>query len=190
MKIALPGYHARPEELAALRFILLGRVSGARCLLLEGAPGVGKTFLGEVLAKGQEWPLVFYQCHSWSSDQELFRSIDVAAAVAGDAAGVITDGALTAAAKHSLHGKVVLIVDELDKAPERVDALLLDFLQSGRVPLPRGLFFQGNQDHLVVLVTSNKVRELHPALVRRCRRLVMKQLPGGCWMASSKTKRT
>lgn len=174
--VKLPGYVARPQELAALRFIVHGRVAGARALFLEGAPGTGKTFLGECLAKGQEWPLVFIQCHSWISDQELFEGIDVAAAVAGDADSVRRDGALLAAAKASLQGRVVLIVDEIDKAPERVDALLLDFLQSGRVPSEGGVV-EANLNNLLVMITSNRVREVHPALLRRCRRLQMAPLP-------------
>lgn len=175
-KARLPGYEARPAELAALRFLMYGRVAGARALFLEGAPGVGKTFLGESLAKGQEWPVVFYQCHSWSSDQELFEGVDVAAAVAGDAEAVRQDGALLAAAKRSLGGRVVLIVDEIDKAPERVDALLLDFLQSGRVPCNGGVL-QANLENLLVFITSNQVRDPHPALIRRCRRIRMQPLP-------------
>lgn len=173
--VNLPGYVARPQELAALRFLVHGRVAGARALFLEGAPGTGKTFLGECLAKGQEWPLVFVQCHSWTTDQELFEGIDVAAAVAGDADAVRKDGALLAGAKASLQGKVVLIVDEIDKAPERVDALLLDFLQSGRVPSEGGVV-QANLDNLLVMITSNRVRDAHPALLRRCRRLQMAPL--------------
>lgn len=175
--LSLPGYEARPAELAALRFLINGRVAGARAMLLEGAPGVGKTFLGESLAKGQEWPLVFYQCHSWSSDQELFEGVNVAAAVAGDVDEVKQDGALLSAAKRSLGGRVVLVIDEIDKAPERVDALLLDFLQSGRVPCGGGKVVQGNLDNLLVFITSNQTRDPHPALVRRCRRLKMEPLP-------------
>jgi MoxR-like ATPase len=174
--IRLPGYEARPAELAALRFLLNGRVAGARALFIEGAPGVGKTFLGEALARGQEWPVVFYQCHSWSSDQELFEGVNVAAAVAGDADAVRQDGALLAAAKRSIEGRVILIVDEIDKAPERVDALLLDFLQGGRVPSSGGVL-QGNLENLLVFITSNQVREPHPALTRRCRRVRMAPLP-------------
>jgi len=171
----LPGYTARDEELAALRMLLYGRVAGVRALFLEGVPGCGKTFLGECLAKGQQCPLVFYQCHSWTSDQELFEGINVTAAVAGDSDSVRRDGCLTAAVKHSLSGKVVLLIDELDKAPERVDALLLDFLQSARVPYAGGTLV-GNKDNLLVFITSNAVREPHPALVRRCRRLKMTEL--------------
>lgn len=172
----LPGYQARPAELAALRFMLNGRVAGARALFLEGAPGTGKTFLGESLGNGLGIGIVFYQCHSWTSDQELFEGINVTAAVAGDSAAVRQDGCLLAAAKRSLNGRVVLIIDELDKAPERVDALLLDFLQSGRVPTAGGTL-QANLDNLLVFVTSNKMRDPHPALLRRCRRLRMEPLP-------------
>lgn len=174
--VELPGYEARPAELAALRFLMNGRVAGARALFVEGLPGVGKTFLGEALAKGLGVPLVFYQCHSWSTDQELFEGVNVAAAVAGDVDAVRQDGALLATAKASLRGRVVLVIDEVDKAPERVDALLLGFLQSGCVPCAGGTL-QGNLENMLVFITSNQVRDPHPALVRRCRRLRMEPLP-------------
>lgn len=170
-------YQPRPADTAAAKWLVAGAVKGTRTLLVEGVPGAGKTALGEALAEGQGWTLVFYQCHSWSSDQEMFRSIDVAAAVRGDADHVEQDGCLVTAVKRSLTGPVLLILDEVDKASDRVDGALLDFLQSGRIPLPGGATLQGNVDHLRVVITTNGCRELNPALVRRCRRLVMNQLP-------------
>jgi MoxR-like ATPase len=121
---------------------------------------------------------VYRLLHSWSDDQELFRGINVAAAVAGDAANVVEPGTLAVAAELSTsHPLVVVCLDEVDKAPERVEALLLDFLQSGRVPLSPGCQLQANLHSLLVFVTSNDQRPLTEAFLRRCRRVRMQPLP-------------
>jgi len=71
------------------------------------------------------------------------------------------------------------MIDELDKAPERVDALLLDFLQNGRVPIRPGEHIQADLDSLYVLITSNDMREISDPLMRRARRLWMSPMPAG-----------
>ena len=122
--------------------------------------------------------MVYRLLHSWSDDQELFRGINVAAAVAGDAANVVEPGTLAvAAALSTAHPLVVICLDEVDKAPERVEALLLDFLQSGRVPLSPREQLQANLQNLIVFVTSNDQRPLSEAFLRRCRRVRMSPLP-------------
>jgi MoxR-like ATPase len=167
-------YVLRPEEDIAIR--ALATQSGVRALLLEGPPGCGKTALGDEIALRLGARLVYLQCHSWTDDQELFIGVDVASAVAGDAAHVRQPGVLAIAAEASAVGPVVVVIDELDKAPERVDALLLDVLQTGRVPVRPGEHVRIALASTVFVLTSNGAREHLDALLRRVRRVRMRPL--------------
>ena len=88
------------------------------------------------------------------------------------------DGVLALAARASHEsGGCVLLLDEIDKAQERAEALLLDWLQSGRVPVAPGRHLTTRPEGCLVLVTSNAARELSEALLRRCTRVWMDPLP-------------
>lgn len=178
-KLSEAGYEPRRQELLALAGALSRhKGEGARALLLEGPPGCGKTALGEAVAEAFGAPLVYSLLHSWSGDEDLFMGVDVAAAVAGEADHVRQDGVLSRAARLSHdHEFVVVVLDELDKAPDRVEALLLDWLQSGRVPVRPGEHLTTRLGRVVVCITSNGQRELGDALLRRCRRVAMAPLP-------------
>jgi MoxR-like ATPase len=115
--------------------------------------------------------------HAWSDDQELFCGVDVAAAVAGEANHVRQEGVLARAATASQTGMTVLCLDEVDKVQERTENLLLDFLQTGRVPVQPGVQIQANCSNLVVFLTSNETRQLSDPILRRVRRVRMKPLP-------------
>lgn len=167
--------HVSPAEGVALRCLRHQR--GIRALLIEGPPGSGKSSCAEWLAHELSADLVVYQAHAWTDDQELFQGVDIAAAVAGDATSVRQPGALLRAARLSQRGPVVLLIDELDKAPERVEALLLDALQSGRVPVAPGVHERLVANEVIVVITSNGVREHSEALMRRVRRLQLDPLP-------------
>ncbi len=168
-------YVLREEEAIALRALHGQR--GVRALLLEGPPGCGKTALADEIARQHEAEVVYYLCHSWTDDQELFAGIDVASAVAGDAERVRQPGVLAIAASASQSSTIVLVLDELDKAPERVEALLLDVLQTGRVPVRPGEHVRINLDRTIVVLTSNGARAHLDALLRRVRRVRMRPLP-------------
>lgn len=169
------GYFARREELLALG--ALGHQRGVRALLLEGPPGVGKTALPAAYAQVRGAELVYGLLHSWSDDQELFAGVDVVAAVAGQAERVHRPGLLAIAARASQEREVVLCLDELDKAPERVESLLLDALQTGRVPVRPGEHLQLRAERVTVFATSNGARDLTDAFLRRCTRVRMRPLP-------------
>lgn len=173
-------YHFRREEELALKSMLLQR-DGARVMLLEGQPGTGKTFLPECLAQKCELELVFDQFHAWTDSDQLFVGVDVSSAVAGDAANVRQDGVLAQVARlsadASLERPIVLVLDEIDKAPERVEYLLLDWLQSGRVPVAPGVQLETKLSNVLVFITSNAVRQLGDALMRRVRRVRLQPLP-------------
>jgi MoxR-like ATPase len=175
--LARVGYIARQPELLAVLSALRG---SGKAFLLEGAPGCGKTALAEAVAKLTGAPLVFHQCHAWTDDQELFVGIDVASAVAGEADHVRQDGVLAHAAKLSQDKGtdfVVVCLDEIDKCSERTEALLLDWLQSGRVPVAPGVHVQTDLSKVLVFFTSNDQRALGDAFMRRVRRVRMQPLP-------------
>lgn len=163
----------KTEELAILG---LTAQTGMKALLLEGAPGAGKTFLAETYARALGLPLLSTQFHEWTDADELFVGVNVTAAVAGEASNVRQDGVLAAAARKSEEGPVVLLLDEIDKAPERVENLLLDALQSGRVPVAPGVHLKMNPENVVVFATSNAARPLSQALLRRFRRVQIQPL--------------
>jgi MoxR-like ATPase len=177
-------YHLRPSDSLFLRVLTARNGGGVRAGLISGAPGVGKTALGRYFADTLGGGVEYYLCHHWSNDEDLFVRIDPArvAAIAGGVAGVqIEDayrpGVLLRAVNRSLTQPVVCIIDELDKAPERVDALLLEFLQAGRVYGAFGEVWEANLENLFVIITDNGIRPIAEPLLRRVFRYHMPYLP-------------
>lgn len=170
-------YLRRPEELALKA--IERNPKALHSLLLEGPPGTGKTFFAQCLAKHQDAKFIFRQCDHWMGDEDLFIGVHVGRVAAGvdSPEDAYEYGILAKAAMASKDSKVVICLDELDKAPQRVDVLLFEFLQSGRVTLPDGQQIAGRLENMIIILTSNGVRPLSEALLRRCRRIKMGFLP-------------
>jgi MoxR-like ATPase len=177
-RLRAAGYEPRRREMLAVTAALATVGAGARALLLDGPQGCGKSALAAAVAAAHEAPLVVAQFHAWTDADELFVGVDVVAAVAGDAAAVRQDGVLAVAARLAEeHDLVVVLLDEVDKGSERAEVLLLDWLQSGRVPIRPGVHLRTQLARVLVVLTSNGARPLSDALLRRVRRVRMEPLP-------------
>jgi MoxR-like ATPase len=152
-------------------------------LLLEGEPGVGKTAAAQVLARVLDVPLVRLQCYEgltanealydWNHQRQLL-AIRVAEAQhqhleEGDLfrEEFLVERPILRCIRHTGPRPPVLLIDEVDRADDEFEALLLEALGEGSVTVPELGTFTARQPPIVVL-TSNRSRELHDALRRRC----------------------
>ncbi len=149
-------------------------------LCLEGPPGAGKTEFAKVYTRmaneffSNDVEMVDYQCDATTGKTELFEDINISAAISGDAENVNIPGKLVEAIKKVNDGKkVVLFIDEYDKAREETDAFLLQFLQSGKINSTQhgDLVIEDKyKSNLQVILCKNDMREeLSGPLSRRIR---------------------
>jgi len=148
-------------------------------LLLEGEAGVGKTEVARAIAAAAGATLIRLQCHEgidlhtavydWDYQRQLLA---IRAAEAGAPARelygleFLLRRPLLEALEHD--GPAVLLVDEIDRADDEFEAFLLEFLSDFALTIPElGRTVTARERPLVVL-TSNRTRELHDALKRRC----------------------
>lgn len=180
------GYYATDELLydtynALLLFSSTDKDSGQDIysICLEGPPGAGKTEFANTYTKlsnilFNDVELVEYQCDKTTGKAELYEDIDVGAAVSGDASKVKIPGKIIEAIKKVNAGKrVVLFIDEYDKAREETDAFLLQFLQSGKINTTQHgdlCVKEEYKSRLQVILCKNDMREeLSGPLSRRIR---------------------
>jgi len=178
-KLAEAGYLADP----GLSTALFCAVRLPQPLLLEGEAGVGKTQAAKSLAQLLDTPLIRLQCfegidasealYEWNYPRQLL-GIRVAEARGGELAEESLFGPdylirrpLLAALEHPGPRPAVLLIDEVDRADEEFEAFLFELLAESSVTIPEIGTLTATYPPIVIL-TSNRTRDLHDALKRRC----------------------
>ena len=156
-----------------------------RPLFLEGEAGVGKTEIAKVLASGLARRLIRLQCYEgldvasavyeWNYARQM---LEIRLAEAGSAsreeiqrdifdARFLIKRPLLQALEADAGGAPVLLIDELDRTDEPFEAYLLEVLSDFQVTIPEIGTIKAAEPPIVI-VTSNRTREIHDALKRRC----------------------
>ena len=172
-------------------------MAAGKPLLVEGAPGVGKTALAKAVADGMGLPLIRMQMYDGLTDdkilydydyqrqlltleavkpqlEERYRGMDASDVIKDVAAGLDFYGEeflIRRPVLRSITGeeRSVLLIDEIDKAPEEIEYMLYEFLEDFSITIPQYGEVRCPEDRRpVVFLTSNGYRDLSGALRRRC----------------------
>ena len=154
-------------------------------LFLEGEAGVGKTELAKVLANSMDTELIRLQCYEgldansalyeWNYAKQLLH-IKMEESRDSDAKAIekdifseqyLIERPLLRALLRSKEKPVVLLIDEIDRSDEEFEAFLLEILSDYQITIPEMGTVRAASRPMVVL-TSNRTREIHDALKRRC----------------------
>lgn len=188
---AIPDPHALADQLAGRDYVaddglataLFCAVRLPQPLLLEGEAGVGKTQVAKALAEVLDTPLIRLQCfegidasealYEWNYPRQLLgirvaeargTALDEDSLFARD---YLIERPLLRALEHPGPNPAVLLIDEVDRADEEFEAFLLEMLAEAAVTVPEIGTLQARIPPVVIL-TSNRTRDLHDALKRRC----------------------
>ncbi|WP_340161238.1 MoxR family ATPase [uncultured Hoeflea sp.] len=170
----------------ALATVLFLSLRMKRPLFLEGEAGVGKTEIAKVLSRALDRPLIRLQCYEgldvssavyeWNYPAQMLE-IRLAEATGEDDRGAIERNIFSE--KHLIRRPVlqalessggrapVFLIDELDRTDEAFEAFLLEILSDYQVTIPE-LGTIKAEEPPIVIITTNRTREIHDALKRRC----------------------
>jgi MoxR-like ATPase len=183
LELLARGRYVGERNLATVLFLALKR---GRPLFLEGEAGVGKTEIAKVLAETLGRRLVRLQCYEgldvsaavyeWNYPRQMVE-IRVAEAagehdrerLSGDIFDprFLIERPLLQALRPDPQGAPVLLIDELDRTDEPFEAFLLEVLSDFQITIPELGTIKADAPPIVI-VTSNRTREIHDALKRRC----------------------
>ena len=177
------GDYVGDRSLATTLFLALKM---GRPLFLEGEVGVGKTEIAKVLAQVLDRSMVRLQCYEgldvasavyeWNYQKQMIeiRLAEAQGVTKRDGLGhdifserFLIKRPLLRALESDKRGPPVLLIDELDRSDEPFEAYLLELLGDFQVTIPELGTVRANEPPIVI-ITSNRTREIHDALKRRC----------------------
>ena len=177
------GGYVGERSLATVLFLALRM---GRPLFLEGEAGVGKTEIAKVLSATLRRPLIRLQCYegldvasavyewNYAGQMMAIRLAEAAGETDRDRIGAdlfseryLVKRPLLQALEPSANGAPILLIDELDRTDEAFEAYLLEILSDFQVTIPELGTIRASSPPIVI-ITSNRTREIHDALKRRC----------------------
>ncbi len=156
-----------------------------KAVFLEGEPGVGKTEIAKVLSQILDTPLIRLQCYEgldinhavyeWNYPRQLLEIQSRQLHPNGSTSSTddifvekfLLKRPLLQAIDHSHRSAPVLLIDELDRADEEFESFLLELLSDFQITIPEIGTLRAKH-RPIVIITSNRTREIHDALKRRC----------------------
>jgi MoxR-like ATPase len=180
-KLLRSGEYVANRDLATVVYLALQM---GRPLLLEGEAGVGKTEIAKVLAATLGRDLIRLQCfegldlanaaYEWNYPRQMvairLAEAEGTSAKIGDSLytpDYLIERPLLSALRQHNGGPPVLLIDEIDRADEPFEAFLLELLSDFQLSIPEFGTVKAAQPPIVI-ITSNRTREVHDALRRRC----------------------